>query len=235
MPWVRAKLRGQIVFARATASGAFASEGGRVEIRYNKNDGRLYRAGAANLEVVDGEVLPDDTCGEAEEVAKAKAAKKSKSKSKSTGAAPPPTEAPSNGSVIAYTDGACSGNPGPTGLGVVVLSESERIERYAYLGQATNNIAELTAILRALEEIDRTTAATIHTDSQYAIGVLQKGWKAKANKELIATMRAEMQGRSVRLVYVKGHAGIPLNERADELARQAVEERGDGRTAIPQT
>lgn len=230
MPWVRAKLRGQIVFAKAAPSGALVSEGGRVEIRYNKNDGRLYRAAAANLEIVDGEVLPDDTCGEAEEVAKAKAAKKSKRATK----APPPTEAPANGNVIAYTDGACSGNPGPAGLGVVVLSESERIERYEYLGEATNNIAELTAILRALEEIDRTTAATIHTDSQYAIGVLQKGWKAKANKELIATMRSEMEGRPVRLVYVKGHAGIPLNERADELARQAVEERADGRTAVPQ-
>jgi ribonuclease HI len=237
MPWVRAKLRGQVVFARATSSGALASEGGRVEIRYNKNDGRLYRAGERNLEIEDGEVFPDDVCGPADEVeradkAKATAKKKktSKRRKKTASVANPPTEAPKDGA-IAYTDGACSGNPGPAGLGVVVLSEAERIERYEYLGHATNNVAELTAILRALEEIDRKMPATILTDSQYAIGVLQKGWKAKANKELIATLRDELVGRSVKLVYVKGHAGIELNERADELARQAVEERGDGRIA----
>jgi ribonuclease HI len=113
---------------------------------------------------------------------------------------------------------------------VVVLDTQRRVERYEYLGQATNNVAELTAILRALEEIDQGTAATIHTDSKYAIGVLQQGWKAKANAELIAHVREELGlRRHVRLVYVKGHAGIALNERADELARQAIRERRSGR------
>lgn len=232
MPWVRAKLRGKQVFARATAAGELDAHGGRVEIRYNKNDGRMYRAGARNLEIEDGEVLPDDTCGPAEEVAKAKKAATKKSRSKSRGAGgEAPAVTPDAGHVIAYTDGACSGNPGPAGLGLVVLSTEQRIERYEYLGRATNNVAELTAILRALDEIDPKVKATIHTDSKYAIGVLQKGWKAKANRELIETLRAELAPRSVRLVYVKGHAGIELNERADELARQAVQERAHGRTA----
>ena len=141
MPWVRAKLRGQVVFARATTNGDLAAEGGRVEIRYNKNDGRLYRAGASNLELVDGEILPDETCGEADEVTradkgKATAKKKSsKGRKRTASVANPPTEAPKDG-VIAYTDGACSGNPGPAGLGVVVLSETERIERYEARRQA---------------------------------------------------------------------------------------------------
>jgi ribonuclease HI len=62
----------------------------------------------------------------------------------------------------------------------------------------------------------------VHTDSQYAIGVLQKGWKAKANQELVARVRAVLATRDVRLVYVPGHSGVPLNERADELARESI-------------
>jgi ribonuclease HI len=127
----------------------------------------------------------------------------------------------------AYTDGACSGNPGPAGLGVVLLGpRGTAHEAYEYLGTATNNIAELTAILRALEATDGAGPVTIHTDSQYAIGVLQKGWKAKANTELVARIRAALsRRRGVRLVYVPGHAGVPLNERADELARMAIRTR----------
>jgi len=65
--------------------------------------------------------------------------------------------------------------------------------------------------------------AVIHTDSQYAIGVLTKGWKAKANAALITDIRDMLkERRGVRFVYVRGHAGIPLNERADELARRAI-------------
>jgi ribonuclease HI len=229
MPWVRAKLRGQLIYAKADASGQLAAEGGRVEIRYKPNDGRMYRAAASNLEVQPGDVLPDDACGPAEAVqrgakkTKKKASKKSSAK-KGTAPAPVP-----DGAIVAYTDGACSGNPGPAGLGVVVTHDGTRIERWEYLGKATNNIAELTAILRALEEIPEGTPCVVHTDSQYAIGVLQKGWKAKKNKELIANLRQTLESHDCRLVYVRGHAGVPLNERADELARLAVEMRGDGR------
>jgi ribonuclease HI len=125
------------------------------------------------------------------------------------------------GAAIVYTDGACTGNPGPAGLGVVVLREKGRVERSEYLGNGTNNIAELTAIQRALEMTEG--PVVIHTDSQYAIGVLTKGWKAKANTALIEGIRGLLGRRSgVRFVYVRGHAGVPLNERADELARMAI-------------
>ena len=66
-------------------------------------------------------------------------------------------------------------------------------------------------------------AIVVHTDSQYAIGVLQKGWKAKANQELVGAREERRCARgSARLVYVPGHQGVPLNERADELAREAI-------------
>jgi ribonuclease HI len=100
-------------------------------------------------------------------------------------------------------------------------------EGFEYLGQATNNVAELTAILRAVEwSAQRSTALVVHTDSQYAIGVLQKGWKAKVNQELVGLARDAVKARGARLVYVPGHSGVVLNERADELAREAVQTRG---------
>ncbi len=182
----------------------------------------MYQARADNLSVVDARPLPDETCAPAEPVAKAApGAAKPKAASKAGAAAP--VAAVPEGAVIVYADGACSGNPGPAGLGVVVMDGERLIEICEYLGQGTNNIAELTAVLRALEILDGARPALIHTDSQYTIGVLQKGWKAKANTELVAALKSALSGRkSTRLVYVPGHAGVKWNERADALAREAV-------------
>ncbi|MGH7435995.1 MAG: ribonuclease HI [Polyangiaceae bacterium] len=221
MPWVVATLRGQKVFARARTDGALAAEGGRVEVRYKPNDGRAYRAAVQNLEVPSGAtVLDDDHCGPAD---------RPDAKGDSRGGAPSSrtmrvAEPVPAGAWIAYSDGACSGNPGPAGSGVVIVSPAGKTyEGYEWLGEATNNVAELTAILRAVEWIPAGAGPiVVHTDSQYAIGVLQKGWKAKANQDLVARAKKLVADRKVRLVYVPGHSGVPLNERADELARQAV-------------
>ena len=244
MAWVIAKLRGQRVYARADASGQLLAEAGRVEIRYKPKDGRFYRAAARNLTVVDGTALPDDTCAPAEDPklggkkkvrGSRRGAQKRTSRRGGGGACTDHVAVAAAARVVAYTDGACSGNPGPAGLGVVFLNETERIECFEYLGEGTNNIAELTAILRALEELgEQPGPVVIFTDSRYSIGVLQQDWKAKKNKQLIATTRARLGKRSdVTLHYVKGHAGIPLNEKADELARLAVETRNSGRSVLP--
>jgi ribonuclease HI len=235
MPWVRAKLRGSQVYARADEEGDLVAPGGRVEVRYRRDDGRLYRAVARNLEITDGTPLADDTCGPAEEVQRDQKGKPQRGAKGKKGAASKPAAAPlvPAGTVIAYTDGACSGNPGPAGLGAVVIKGDQRIERYEYLGKATNNIAEMTAVLRALEELDPDQPAMIHTDSTYTIGVAVKGWKAKANVALVAELRAALARHpQAQLVYVKGHAGIPLNELADELARRAVELRSSARDVV---
>ena len=228
MPWIIATLRGQRVYARVTEQGQFVSESGRVEIRYKPKDGRMYRAAERNLSVADPTLLPDDTCADASEVQRNKddeAKKKSAGKKKGPKRAPM-TEPSSPEQYVVYTDGACSSNPGPAGSGVVWLGPDGRHEASEFLGEGTNNIAELTAILRALEGMPLEAPAVIHTDSRYSIGVLQDGWKAKANRQLITTIRARLeQHTNVELVYVKGHAGIELNERADELARLAVETR----------
>jgi ribonuclease HI len=230
MPWVRAKLREQLVYAKADESGRLVENGGRVEIRYKPKDGRLYHAGVKNLAVVDGAVLPEETCDPAAEAppakpaAGARASGGSRTASRASSAAAHVETPPRDGETVVYTDGACTGNPGPAGLGVVVLGREARTELSEYLGHGTNNIAELTAILRGLELTDG--PVVIHTDSKYAIGVLTKGWKAKANTELILQIRAALAKRGqVRIVYVPGHSGIPLNERADELARRAISSR----------
>lgn len=243
MPWVRARLRDQVVFARATPDGALQESGGVVEIRYKPNDGRLYKARAQNLTIADPTLLPDDTCGDAQAVTKAAASGEAAAPS-----APAPRNASSarssaaevipavpDGSIIAYTDGACSGNPGPAGLGMVVLDGRDRTELSEFLGTATNNIAELTAVLRALEHVaDPARPIVVHTDSKYAIGVLTQGWKAKANQELITKIRAELaRHKQVRLQYVPGHAGVSLNERADQLAREAIAVRKTSKRDYP--
>ena len=222
MAWIRKKLRGATVLARCDESGSLVAEGGRVEIRYKPNDGRAYRAGAGNLKSAgDDTILPDSHCGDAEAAAPKKAGKKKSAKKGGTSGPPPPHE---DGAVIVYADGACSGNPGPSGLGVVVLDGEERSELSEFLGRGTNNIAELTAILRAAELLrDTEKPVRIYTDSKYSIGVLTLGWKAKKNPELIARAKEALAALDdVKLYYVKGHAGIALNERADELATTAV-------------
>jgi ribonuclease HI len=222
MPWIEAKLRGQKVYARARSDGTLAADGGRVEIRYKPNDGRAYRAGAANLEVEPGSpLLPDETCVPADAAQPAQPA----TSSRGGGVAAPPTQKTDRW--IAYTDGACSGNPGPAGAGFVLIAPGGKIhEGYEFLGTATNNVGELTAILRAVEALpENVTQPLVHTDSQYAIGVLTKGWKAKVNQELIAKTKELVSARKAALKYVPGHAGVPMNERADELAREAITRR----------
>jgi ribonuclease HI len=224
MPWIEATLRGQRVLARAKADGSLAVEGGRVEIRYNPKDGRAYRAAARNLELaVDGKLLSDDACVPVAAPGASSVVK------------PRPSQAAPAGAWVAYTDGACSGNPGPAGSGVVLVSPKGKMyEGFEYLGEATNNVAELTAILRAVEWLPApASGVVVHTDSQYAIGVLQKGWRPKVNQELVARAKRAVETRGARLVYVPGHSGVPLNERADELAREAIMRRGSEAVVVP--
>jgi len=223
------ELRGNRVLARCDDSGELRVAGGRVEIRYRPGDGRAYQAAARNLLPVAGApLLPDEHCAPAEPVAPTSTRKGKAAKAGSPGSYP---TKPVEGEALAYADGACSGNPGPAGLGVVLLWGDRRSELSEYLGEATNNIAELTAILRVADQVrELGCPLRLYTDSGYAIGVLSRGWKAKANKDLVARVRAALSRLpEVSLMHVRGHAGVPLNERADELARQAIEQRAGGR------
>ncbi len=211
MPWMPHRLRDADVWAKVDAAGKLIQDDGRVEIVYKAAPGaKVYRAGARNLTPLPGPAV-DFEAGE-------RAAEKPK-----TGAQP---AAPEN-AIHVWTDGACSGNPGPCGIGVVVIDGTEQKEISEYLGEGTNNIAELTAILRGLETVaDRKRTVVVYSDSAYSIGLLTQAWKAKANKELVEVLRGlTKQFADLRFVKVAGHAGIPLNERVDQLATSAVSRR----------
>ena len=143
--------------------------------------------------------------------------------------------------LFAYTDGACSGNPGPGGWGVLLIArEGDEIVRERELcgGEAdtTNNRMELTAAISALDSLKRRSALSIVTDSVYVRDGLTKwihgwkrnGWKTAAkkpvkNEDLWRALDEAASRHDVTWEWVKGHAGHPENERADALARQGME------------
>ncbi len=225
MPWMRHRLRDADVWARVDIHGALVKDtDGRVEIVYKPADGtKVYRAGARNLtpasgdpiEINVGEVAPERS---KKDVAAAPAHDPSVPRQSRRG-----TEIPEN-SIHVWTDGGCIPNPGPAGIGVVILDGDKKVELSEYLGHGTNNIAELTAIVRGLEEIpDRTRPVVVYSDSQYAIGLLTQNWKPKANVELVQKLRLLLKKfPEVRFVKVAAHTGIPLNERVDQLASSAI-------------
>ena len=216
MPWIRRLLRGNAVLVRCDAGGRpLAGSDGRVDVVYKAAPGaKIYRAAVSNLSPTGD---PADDLPQAIEIDIAPA---------SGDGAAGDAGAPAGDPIVVYTDGACHGTPGPMGIGVVILDRTERREISEYLGEGTNNIAELTAILRALEAIpdgERTRPVLVHSDSAYALGLLGKGWKAKKNVELVEELRRAARGfPRLKLVKVAGHAGIPENERCDQLANAAV-------------
>lgn len=218
VPWIPHRLRDAEVWAKVDDRGALVTDrDGRVEIVYKPGAGaKVYRAGAKNLVATGGaaiELEAGERAPERRDSAKATVA--------TTDAARP------SDAIHVWTDGACTGNPGPAGLGVVIVDGDRTRELSEYLGEGTNNIAELSAILRGLQEVtERARPVFVYSDSQYSIGLLTQAWKAKANKELVEQLRATCREfADLRFVKVAGHAGVPLNERVDYLARMAVTRR----------
>ncbi len=137
--------------------------------------------------------------------------------------------------VVIYTDGACSGNPGPGGWGAVLMSGTHRKELSGSEPVTTNNRMELMGAIAALEALKRPSTVELHTDSAYLRngitgwihGWKRNGWrtadkKPVKNAELWQRLEAATQRHVIEWRWVKGHAGDVENERADELAREAI-------------
>lgn len=138
--------------------------------------------------------------------------------------------------VTIYTDGACRGNPGPGGWGVLLLAGAHRRELSGAEPATTNNRMELTAVIRALEALKRPVAARLYTDSEYVrrgIGEWLPAWKARGwktaakkpvkNQDLWEALDAAASRHRVEWQWVKAHSGIEGNERVDALANEAID------------
>ena len=141
-----------------------------------------------------------------------------------------------NKKVDIYTDGACSGNPGPGGWGVLIEIDNKNIELSGGDKDTTNNRMELMAAIKALEEIDQDYEITLYTDSNYVKDGItswisnwkKNNWKTASkkdvkNKELWMRLDEAIKDKNISWVWVKGHAGNAGNEQADYLARSALE------------
>lgn len=137
--------------------------------------------------------------------------------------------------VEVWTDGACSGNPGPGGWGAILVHGATEKELSGGERQTTNNRMEMMAAIAALEALKRPCAVTLHTDSRYVMDGITKwiaGWKAKGwktaakepvkNEDLWKRLDAARTRHEVTWRWVRGHDGNKMNERADALARGAI-------------
>jgi ribonuclease HI len=124
--------------------------------------------------------------------------------------------------VTIYTDGACQGNPGPGAWASILSCKGHTRELKGFIPSSTNNQAELTAIHQALQALNRPCTVQLYTDSQYAIGVLSKGFKRKTNLNLLRQIDELSIQHFITYHFIRGHAGSSGNERADELANLAL-------------
>ncbi len=135
--------------------------------------------------------------------------------------------------VTIYTDGASRGNPGNGGFGTVLLFQGHRKELSQGFRKTTNNRMELLAVIAGLEALTKVNLeVTVYSDSKYVVDSVEKGWlwgwvkkdfKDKKNPDLWKRFIPVYKRHKVKMVWVKGHAGIPENERCDQLAVEAAE------------
>jgi ribonuclease HI len=138
--------------------------------------------------------------------------------------------------VIIYTDGACLGNPGPGGYGVVLLFGDRRKELSGGFRLTTNNRMEMKAVIEGLYALKRPCSVIVHSDSKYVVNAIENGWAARwrengwkrnkkdkaVNPDLWEELLNALSGHQVTMKWVPGHAGVVENERADRLAMAAA-------------
>ncbi|MFZ5564712.1 MAG: ribonuclease HI [Thermodesulfobacteriota bacterium] len=218
--WKRMVFKNNKVWVETDPTGEPLVQDGRVRIKYQLEQTHEYRVHKESLSPLS--VLENAPPTPVPDRPKSTPRKKPGTSPENRG-----IERPAD-AICVFTDGAASGNPGPAGIGVLLVYKEKEKRISRFIGHATNNIAELKAIEAGLLEIkNRNLPVRLFTDSAYAFGVLTLGWKAQKNTELVVSIRKTMQAfKDLRLIKVKGHAGVPENETADFLATEAIRTAG---------
>jgi ribonuclease HI len=133
--------------------------------------------------------------------------------------------------IVVYADGSCEGNPGPGGWGVVIIMPQGTHRLSGGDSHTTNNRMELTAAIEALRALDPGTPVILRSDSQYLVRTMNDGWRRTKNQDLWQELDEQVARHRVRFEWVRGHAGDPLNEEADALARAATRTASAGLTS----
>jgi ribonuclease HI len=217
----RMRFKGNKVWMALDAQGRPLTRKGKVLIKYQKNQDYEYWVHEKNLQPLDAPPSGTDfKKSGAPDGASPKKAKKTDS-----GVSPDPLDPDA---VVIFTDGASSGNPGPSGIGVVFRHKGRQKTISRYIGETTNNVAELEAIRTALAQLKSVELPVrVFTDSTYALGVLSLGWKARKNSALIRSIQARMaEFKDLKLFHVRGHTGDEGNEAANRLAVSAAQGKG---------
>ena len=131
-----------------------------------------------------------------------------------------------------YTDGSCLGNPGPGGWAAIIVEGGVKRDLSGGAPRTTNNRMELAAAIEGLEAVPKNAAVTVHSDSQYLVKTMTLNWKRKVNLDLWGRLDSLVTSREVRWKWVKGHAGHPGNEEANDIAIREAKDFASGRGGV---
>jgi ribonuclease HI len=220
--WTRMWFKTNKVWMAVDAKGEPVVKDGKVLVKYQLKQDHEYWVNRKNVRPIDSP--PPQTKSRPKSGSRKKISKGKKKLAASTG----PDESSLADKICVFTDGASSGNPGPAGIGVLLRYGQHEKEISEYIGDATNNIAELKAIQVGLSAVnDRTKPVRLFTDSQYAYGLLVLNWKARKNQHLVDSIKKIMtEFRDLKINKIRGHAGHAGNEKADVLATSAIKKAG---------
>ena len=216
--WQRMWFKENKVWIAIDAQGLPVSKDGKVLIKYQIKQDYEYWVNQKNVRPL--ESPPTNSLQRTKNKSRNKKFRKGKKAADKTLGA----EIEYKDKICLFTDGASSGNPGPSGIGVLLRYGDHEKEISKYIGNATNNIAELKAIEAGLSALKNTEIPVrLFTDSKYAYGLLALNWKARKNQEVVESIkRAMARFKDLQIIKVEGHSGHPGNERADYLATAAI-------------
>ena len=216
--WTRMWFKTNKVWMAVDSQGEPLMKDGKVLIKYQLKQDYEYWVNRNNVSPIDSP--PPETKTRQKRKTRQKKSAKGQASDKSAAW----DESAYADKICVFTDGASSGNPGPSGIGVLLRYGEHEKEISKFIGNATNNIAELKAIQAGLAAVKNTDIPVrLFTDSKYAYGLLELGWKARKNQEIVASIRkAITKFKDLKIIKVKGHSGHAGNEKADLLATSAI-------------